>query len=522
MKAFVNGTFITCENDNRICSVMVVDKGKIAYIGDSLPEQYQSAKKVDVNGKCILPVFADTHIHFESFALFNGTLDVREAKDFNEMGKMFREYEKKNPNVKFIAAFGCCAHTVTEGRLPEREDIDKMTKLPTLIVKYDGHAGVANSALCNQFPDKVKEDEGYNEKSGWLYQNAFYLGVNYISEKVPPAKIIKNLIAASDMMAKRGIGLIHNVEGVGYKNDVDVTTIKYVSKALPQTFRIFFQTMDVAKVQKFKFPRIGGCFRLALDGCFGSEDAALLQPYCNNSDNKGFLTHTQEEVNKFCLEAHKAGLQISMHAIGDAAVEQALNAYEAAQQAFPRKDCRHIIIHANLMNEEMQERAKKLGILIATQPAFLYWRHEPQEYLDQLLGIERSYAVMPLKSWIDKGIIVSSGSDSPCTIPDPIKSIYYSCNHPNPDESIDVLDAIRMHTSWAAYTSFDEDTLGTLTEGKKADFIVLNKNPLAIPKEDLLNMKVERTYFEGKEYIKPIPNVFLLVCKILLSLNKKC
>jgi len=519
MKVFTNADFISCEQDNRNFSTMVVDKGRIVYTGNELPAQYSKFETVDLGGKCVVPAFADTHIHFESYVLFMSTLDVRDAVNFEDMGRMVKGYFKLNPKAKFLPAFGCTAHTVEEKRLPERKDLDKMTNVPFMIVKYDGHACVANSAFIDSMPEEVKKDSGFNAETGWMYQNAFYEGVNFMTGKVPPLNILNSLISMSDFMAKRGIALIHNVEGVGYKNDIDVNTIKFVSRGLPQAFRIFFQTMDVDKVIKRKLPRIGGCFRLALDGCFGSEDAALSQPYENNPDNKGFLLYTQGEVNDFCIKANRLGLQISMHAIGDVAVDQALNAYEAALKDFPRKDHRHIIIHADLIPEEMQLRAAKLGVCIAVQPAFLYWKHEPAEYLEKILG-ERANQMIPLKSLIDKGIIISAGSDAPCTIPDPISSIYFCCNHPNKEQSTNVLDALRIHTSWAAYMSFDENERGTLKNGLVADFVVLSENPLKIPVERLAELKVEYTYFAGVKYSKKASGPVSLVCKSLLSKAK--
>ena len=512
MTVFTNADFISCEDENRCFSTMVVDKGRIVYTGNELPVQYSKAEKVDLKGKCVVPAFADTHIHFESFALFMSTLDVRNAKDFEDMGRMVQSYFAKNPKARFLPAFGCTAHTVAEKRLPERKDLDKMTDVPFMIVKYDGHAAVANSAFINSLPENVKKDTGFNAETGWMYQNAFYEGVNFMTGKVPPMKILQSLINASDFMARRGVALIHNVEGVGYKNDIDVNTIQFMAKGLPQAFRIFFQTTETDKVIKRKLPRIGGCFRLALDGCFGSEDAALSQGYENNPDNKGFLLYTQEEVNAFCIKANRLGLQISMHAIGDVAVEQALTAYETALKDYPRKDHRHIIIHADLIPEEMQERAAKLGVCIAVQPAFLYWEHEPAEYLQSILG-ERAKQMLPLRGLIEKGIILSAGSDAPCTIPDPISSIHFCCNHPNRAQSIDVLDALRMHTSWAAYMSFDENERGTLRDGLVADFVVLSENPLKVPVNELEKIKLEETYFAGVKYQEKVSSPAALVLK---------
>lgn len=194
-------------------------------------------------------------------------------------------------------------------------------------------------------------------------------------------------------------------------------------------------------------------------------------------------------------------MQITMHAIGDVAVEQALTAYEVALSDTPRKDHRHIIIHADLIDEQMQMRAAKLGVAIAVQPAFLCWKQEPESYLTRILG-ERANQIIPLRSMLEKGILLSAGSDAPCTLPDPIESIYLCCNHPNPRQSITIQQALKMHTLWAAKTSFDESLHGSLTEGKLADFVVLDKNPYDIPVEQLNTIQIQEVYMGGKRYEK--------------------
>lgn len=500
MQVFQHADFLSCQEANRVFRYLVEDRGRIVYTGDDLPAAYQTAPKVDLKGRCVVPAFADTHLHFESYALFGGTVDVRNAADFAEMGRLLRAWAEAHPKSKFLPAYGCSAHTVAEGRLPERDDLDRMLSLPTLIVKYDGHAAVANSALIDQFPADVTGDPGFDPKTGWLYQNAFYRGVNFITGQVPVTSVLSGMSAAAHQLARKGIGLLHAVEGVGYQNDIDVDSLRYMSSGLPQAIRIYFQTMDVDKVLKRKMTRIGGCFSLALDGCFGSEDAALKEPYANNPDNLGFLAYTQEEVNAFCCKANRAGLQITMHAIGDAAVEQAVTAYETALADFPRTDHRHILIHGDLFPEALQERAAKLGLCVAVQPAFLDWRQEPGDYLERILGPERVSRMLPLRSMLEKGLLLSAGSDAPCTLPDPIESIHLCVNHPNPDQAVSVEDALRMHTLWAARTSFDEGNRGALQEGLLCDFVVLDRNPLEIPKEQLRTLKIEEVWFGGKRY----------------------
>lgn len=516
MKAFINGKFLSCEDNNQRFSVLVENKGRIVYTGDTLPQAYTRAKKIDLAGRCVVPGFADTHMHFESYALFASTVDVRDAKNFNEIKSLLTGYIAKNPKAAFVPAYGCSAHTVEEKRLPERADLDKMTDVPVLIVKYDGHAAVANSALINTFPSKVTEDPGFNKETGWMYQNAFYEGVNCITAKVPVISLLKGMSAAAKGLAKKGITYIHSVEGVGYKNDIDIDTLRAIRFGLPPAYRIFFQTMDVDKVTKRKMKRIGGCFSLALDGCFGSEDAALSKPYTNNSDNFGFLAYTQEQVNDFCIRANRAGLQITMHAIGDVAVEQAVIAYETALKDTPRKDHRHIIIHADLIPEALQTRAAALGITVALQPAFLDWKQEPGSYLEKILG-DRVQGMLPLRSMLDKGILLTAGSDAPCTLPDPIMGIYQCCNHFNPAERVTALEALKMHTAWAAKSSFDEADRGTLAKGKIADMVVLSKDILEIPPAQIKDVKVEKVFLAGKEFMGGSDSPLALIFRALYN-----
>jgi predicted amidohydrolase YtcJ len=197
------------------------------------------------------------------------------------------------------------------------------------------------------------------------------------------------------------------------------------------------------------------------------------------------------------------GIQVAMHAIGDAAVEQAITAFEKALKDFPRQDHRHIIIHADLIPEPLLERAARLGLHLAVQTPFLYWELEPMSYLQRILG-ERAQNLIPLRSMLAHGLTIAGGSDAPCTLPDPILGIHAACNHPNPDEKIPVIDALRMHTSWAARLSFDEDDRGTLETGKVADFIILDRNPLSIPVETLKEINMEGLYIGGQPYSRSI------------------
>jgi predicted amidohydrolase YtcJ len=277
--------------------------------------------------------------------------------------------------------------------------------------------------------------------------------------------------------------------------------------------------MDVKKVLKRKLPRIGGCFATALDGCFGACDAALFDPYSNDPNNKGILFYKDEEVIKFAKEANRAGLQIEMHVIGDAASHQAVMAIEEALKDYPRKDHRHTIIHACLISPEDLGKCAKLGIGITLQPGFLISPLEPVEYLEEILG-SRIKTGSPLRNIIDSGIHLSTGSDAPVTHPDPIEAIYGACNHPYDDkQSVSIQEALKMATYEVAWTSFDEHERGSLEQGKIADMVVLNQNPLKMDPKDLLKLKADQLYLSGKTY-KPKMSIFNAIISGIFRSNR--
>jgi hypothetical protein len=187
-----------------------------------------------------------------------------------------------------------------------------------------------------------------------MTQEAFFRVTDFVTAKVSLGATLSSMLAAVDGMAARGIGLLHSVSGVGFPLDMDVTLESLFARGLrnPFQYRLFFQTMEVDKVLKRKLPRIGGCFATALDGCFGSVDAALNSPYADDEANTGVLYYPQEQVRDFARRANRAGLQIEMHAIGDRAFQQAVDAITGALADFPRTDHRHAIIHACLPTAE--------------------------------------------------------------------------------------------------------------------------------------------------------------------------
>lgn len=495
------GNIISCDRGNSQFRYLVEDKGRILFVGNNLPPDYFNLSKTYLGEKALLPAFADTHLHYSSYAFFSGNLDVRQATSIDEIIEQISQYAGIH-HPKIVLGFGISSHNVREKRLMEKKDLQiAFPLLPVMLIKYDGHAAVCNDVMLKRLPEKIRALRGYCYDTGHLFQEAFFAATDFVSKQVSTINLLKNNLRSFDRLAQSGISLIHTSEGVGFPRDLDVDLVRFIARGLanPLEVRLFFQTMDIGKVIKRKLPRVGGCFATALDGCFGSVDAALLQPYAHDIQNKGVLFYSQKEVNAFVRSAHRAHLQIALHAIGDGAFDQAVNAIEAALKDYPLNDHRHIIIHACLTTEEGLNKAAELGIAIATQPAFIHWTLEPISYLEDILG-SRAQHLNPLKKMLDMGIVVSGGSDAPCTLPDAIEGIYCACNHPTAEYSLSISEALKLFTSNAAWMSFDEKERGTLEVGKCADMVILNKNPLALNPRDLRELKVEALFLRGKPY----------------------
>lgn len=508
MKVY-EGAVLSCNEKNEVFRYLAEEGGKIVYVGNELPEEYKNAEKIELGERALVPSFVDSHIHFASYATFLAGLNVADAKSNTEILENIREFVKKCED-KMIIAFGASPHSVEEKRFVTRKQLDEVCpEKPLFMVKYDGHTCVVNTKLLEKIREKAKDLRGYHEESGEMNQEAFFAVSDYVTNSVSIPKLLKNMQKAADHMASKGIGMIHTVSGVGFPLDMDVSMENWFGKGLDNglKLRVFFQTMDVNKVKRMKLPRIGGCFATALDGCFGSEDAGMLEPY-DGTENKGIIYYSDEKVIDFCKKANRAGLQIEMHAIGDAAFDQATRALKAALEDFPRNDHRHTIIHACLPTEEGIRICSEYKIGLAIQSAFIDWPQEPNDYLERILG-ERAKKLNPFKTYFENGIVMSVGSDGPCTDPDPINWIYKICN--NGEESLPVEEALRMCTYNGYHQTFDEKERGSLEIGKIADMVILSKNPFEIEPKKLNTIKVEKLILRGENYrslsLNPIKQV---------------
>lgn len=499
MKVY-EGNILTCDKNDSVVRYLAEQDGRIVYVGDILPEAYSNWERVELGSQALIPAFADTHIHFASFATFHAGLNVMNARSNAEILDMLKDYVAHS-NDKLVIGFGASPYSVSDGKLVTRAELDCVCPdKPLFMVKYDGHACVVNTKLLDKIRDKASNLRGYHEDTGEMNQEAFFAVSDYVTNSIPILKLVENMQQAVDDLAAKGIGMIHTVSGVGFTADLDVDLERWFARGLDNgmQMRVFMQTMDVKKATKRKLPRIGGCFEAALDGCFGSMDAALLAPYEGTADT-GVLYYSDEAVAEFCKKANRTGLQISIHAIGDRAFTQAVYALKAALDDYPRDNHRHSIIHACLPTAEGIAICRQYNILLPVQSAFINWVQEPDSYLEEILG-DRAAKLNPLATFTNHDILLCAGSDGPCTDPAPIQWMHKACNHSVANQALTIQQALRMCTYNGYYATFDEEERGSLEVGKIADMVVLSGNPYQMPTDSLNTLQVQQLLLGGKPY----------------------
>jgi predicted amidohydrolase YtcJ len=238
-----------------------------------------------------------------------------------------------------------------------------------------------------------------------------------------------------------------------------------------------------------------GFVKIFADGSLGARTAALNEPYSDKPDTNGVMRYTQNELNRLIFKAHKAGLQLGVHAIGDRAVEAVLKAFEAALKRVPRKNHRHRIEHCSVLNPKLIKRMKRITIIASVQPHFVF----SDFWVTDRLGKARARWVYPFKTLMQEGLVCAAGSDCPVEPISPLLGIWAATTRKNyPEESLMVEEALKMYTMNAAYASFDEKHKGTIEKGKLADLTLLSDNPRGVSKEKIKDVSVKMVIVDGK------------------------
>jgi predicted amidohydrolase YtcJ len=500
--ALRGANIITMNPQQPRAEALAVRDGRIVAVGvwDDVASYAEGMMVRDLAGKTVLPGLIDTHAHFLWTALSLAAPDVSSAKGHPSLQAIIGQAVADTPPGELILGMGFTEYALDTAKFsPIIEALDAVAPdNPVYLVGVTGHTSAVNTrglellAAPEGTPGVMCDATG--RPNGLLSDKANDLAFDRFNELFGASEKAAEMIGRAIEKAHAvGITTLHALEGGLAGNDEAVEEFLAAIPSLPLRFVLYYQTMDVGKVIELGLPRIGGC--ILLDGDVGPHTAALSEPYADDPNCYGTLYHSQEEIDAFVLQAHKAGLQVAMHAVGDAAVEQALNAYEKALAAHPRDDHRHRIEHCEVIREDQIQRAQRLGVALAIQPPFNhYWPHT--EYYPTL-GEERAWKADPVRTLMRPGLLVAGGSDSTVTPLGPLIGIHAAVNHSNPAERVSVQEGLELYTINAAHIAFQETDRGSLEVGKLGDFVVLAEDPFEVEPGHIKHISVEMTVIGG-------------------------
>jgi len=490
--------------DGRICALG--SNRKLAALAD------EGTQVIDVAGRCVLPGFTDSHVHFTQTGLGNLGPQVYGITSHETVLEVVADAVDKAPSGEAVLVHGCCFHELDRSLC--LADLDRLAPNRALLIADMGaHACAFNSRAWEMLGIGVN-DPGVDKASDGTLAGVLRGAANtraryaYYNSVVSDEKRVAALHRASQMALAVGITTVHTLEGGspdgrGWLPQRDVEVLLGEQGNLPVRTLIYFQSTHVDVAQRWALPRIGGC--VWVDGTYFEHTAGLSEPYSDQPSSCGCLYFSQSELDAFVWEAHRAGLQISMHAIGDAAIEQLLRAFGRALEKEPHADHRHRIEHFSLPTADQIERVAQLGITASMQPNFAVHpsadavpsgqKRTPS--LRDLLGPTRFQRRHPYRRILEAGILITAGSDADPQPMGPLIGMQLLASHPEEARRLSAFEALKLYTLNPARAAFQEADKGTISVGKLADLVVLEKNPLTVAPATLASVAVELTLVGG-------------------------
>ena len=523
-KLYFNGDILTLEDELYTEAVLIKGR-KIDKLGkkeDLLKEASKDVEIINLQGKTLMPSFIDAHSHFSGYASSFTQVDLGEAVSFEEIVDAIQRFIKKNniPAGMWIQANGYDQSYLEEKSHPTKAVLDKAAPNNPLIVKHkSGHMGVLNTIGINDLGitvDTPSPEGGVIEKkngevTGYLEENAFF---NVASKIKQPSsnEIFNSIEKAQNIYLSYGIttaqeGLMEEnqfniLKAMANQNKLKMDVVGYVnlkkSKSVVDNNREFIKKY----INRFK---IGG-YKIFLDGSPQGKTAWLSRPYENSDDGYcGYPIYKDEEVEKFIDISLKEKMQLLTHCNGDAAADQLIDAFEKVlnlKEQSSENHIRPVMIHAQTVRADQIDDMKVINMIPSYFVAHTYYWGDIHI---KNLGEDRAFKISPLKTTIEKGLIYTLHQDTPVIAPNMLETVWCAVNRITKkgiqigeNEKISPLDALKGVTINAAYQYFEEDKKGSIKEGKLANLIILDENPLTIDPMKIKDIKVLQTIREGE------------------------
>jgi predicted amidohydrolase YtcJ len=504
--ALINANIITLDPLRPRAKWVVINGKRIILTGekdDFDKNNLSGARVIDCQGQTILPGFIDAHFHIRAFAETHITTDLGPSEGLRSIADIktaLKDLSRKTPPGHWIRGRGYNEFNLAEKRHPNRRDLDEAAPShPVKLTHRSGHAHVLNSlalkliGISTETGDPagglIDRDINTGEPTGLLYEMG-----EFLSERIPPVDrrdLLKGVALANQELLSLGIT---SLQDASHSNDVKRVKEIYSWKEeglFKPRINLMLGPTGLEQLEKGDFSdcidenliRLNG-IKLILD------------------ETTGRLHPSQEELNNTILKIHKSGFQSAIHAIEEAAIESACSAIEYALTRYPKSDHRHRIEHCSVCTPPLLKRLASLGIMVVTQPSFLFKNGD--RYLETLPDHQLQH-LYPIESLLKLGIPVAGSSDCPIVSPNPLIGLYSAvsrCSETGKTvgagEKINPLDALRMYTINAARASFEEDIKGSINPGKLADLVVLNGDPSVAPPDEIREMEIEMTILNGE------------------------
>jgi predicted amidohydrolase YtcJ len=526
---FINGSVYTANDRQPTAEAIAVSGDRIIYVGNNAGAQRlvtKNTRVIDLKGRAIFPGFTDAHHHLIGVGFREMTLNLEGTTSLPDfLAKVKARVDQAKPG-EWVTGRGWIETFWQPPVFPTRKDLDSVApNNPVILGRADGHGAVVNSAALkiagvdrttpNPFGGEISKDAN-GEPNGMLLDAAQGLIRRHVPD-ASPADAERAVILGVNRNINLGWTQIQDAGG-SY-DDVELFQKLYrEGKIKLRIYKAIHGPSAASARLMSEGPTLGAfdhrftlrTIKVVSDGALGSRGAALLAPYADKPDTKGFLTVKQEELAPMLTQALKVGVQVETHAIGDYANRFILDEYEKAFKAVPvaqRKvaDPRWRVEHSQIVNPADIPRFAKLGVIPSMQPSHAIG---DLHFAPSRLGIKRLAGAYAWQSFIKSGAIVPGGSDAPVERGEPLIEFYaavarkdqkgFSGAGWHPEEAVTREQALKMFTLWPAYAAFEDKLRGTIEVGKLADLTIFSADIMKIPEAEILKQSCVMTVINGE------------------------